>query len=240
MTHEQTKVDQLAPAADSADAELLDQYMDLLDRFGPDSQQAKDFEARHPTARLKEFSTSVHELESSARKGRLARLLVPVAWLTCFLVVGLIGGVAVFHGLEASSAQQQAQKKQETLDVAEAGWGWTKPGALPDDLAPGSYFIRLADEAHEYFDKRPETPVDLAKRLCELRKGCAVLILSNHQPLSKQDRDWLVEKCRLWAEHLDNEVTNLENGKDFATIQSRADGEVTSLEKALREHAQSL
>ena len=51
--------------------------------------------------------------------------------------------------------------------------------------------------------KRPDDPIDLARRIGEFRQGCSVLILSPHKPLSGQDRAWLVGKCRAWAAKLD-------------------------------------
>ena len=91
-------------------------------------------------------------------------------------------------------------------------WGWNRPGALPQDLGPGEYLNRIADAAAEWFNQRPEGPIDLARRLGELRQGCSVLILSPHKPLSAQDRTWLVEKCRAWAAKLDAHLVSLEGG----------------------------
>src|SRR5262249_58184255 len=39
--------------------------------------------------------------------------------------------------------------------AATAGWGWSRPGALPQDLPRGEYLNRLADGAEEWFHQRP-------------------------------------------------------------------------------------
>ncbi len=112
--------------------------------------------------------------------------------------------------------------------------------ALPQDLGPGAYLNRIADAAAEWFNQRPEGPIDLARRLGELRQGCSVLILSPHKPLSAQDRTWLVEKCRAWAAKLDAHLVSLEGGTAAPKVRDEADATVDKLIKALRERASAL
>jgi hypothetical protein len=121
-----------------------------------------------------------------------------------------------------------------------SAWGWNRPGALAEDLRPGAYLDHLADAAQEWFNQRPEGPVDLARRLGEFRQGCSVLILSPHQPLSADDRAWLVEKCRTWAAKLDAELASLERGEDPTVVRDQADATAAALVKALRDRAKTL
>jgi hypothetical protein len=121
-----------------------------------------------------------------------------------------------------------------------SGWGWNRPGALAEDLRPGAYLDHLADAAEEWFNQRPEGPVDLARRLGEFRQGCSVLILSPHKPLSAEDREWLVEKCRAWAAKLDTHLVSLEGGAEVPKVRDEADATIDKLIKALRDRAKSL
>jgi hypothetical protein len=143
--------------------------------------------------------------------------------LAAFLIPGLPGG-----------------RKQSAPSAASSAWGWNRPGALTDDLRPGAYLNRLADAAGEWFDQRPESPIDLARRLGDFRQGCSVLILSPHKPLSAQDRAWLVEKCRAWAAKLEAVIASLESGENPAAIRDQADATATALVKALRDRAKAL
>jgi hypothetical protein len=111
---------------------------------------------------------------------------------------------------------------------------------LPEDASPAAYFDQLADSAHEWFDPRPETPIDLGRRLGEFRQGCSVLILSPHRPLPAQDRAWLVEKCRAWAAKLDAHLAALESGEPAGSVRDQADATIDTLIKALRDRAKSL
>ena len=67
-----------------------------------------------------------------------------------------------------------------------------------------------------------------------------MLIFSPHRPLSREDRIWLVEKCRLWAARLDYHLELLENGADAEKVRDDADATVGKLIKALRDRAKSL
>ena len=118
--------------------------------------------------------------------------------------------------------------------------GLEPPGALADDLPPGVYLDRLADAAGEWFKKRPDDPIALARRIGEFRQGCSVLILSPHKPLSAQDRAWLVEKCRAWAAKLDAHLAALEGGASAAKVRDDADATINKLIEALRDRAKSL
>jgi hypothetical protein len=123
---------------------------------------------------------------------------------------------------------------------APAAWGWNKPGAMPGGVSAGEYFNALADGAAEWFNKRPEDAGGLAKRIGDLRQGCAALIFAEHRPLPPGDREWLVEKCRAWAAKLDQQRTALEAGAALEEIRQQADQTVTNLIAALRARARPI
>ena len=129
---------------------------------------------------------------------------------------------------------------QGVTAVEASGWGWNRPGALAEDLPPGVYLDRLADAAGEWFKKRPDDPIALARRIGEFRQGCSVLILSPHKPLAGQDRTWLVEKCCAWAAKLDAHLAALEGGASAAKVRDDADATINKLIAALRDRAKSL
>jgi hypothetical protein len=118
-----------------------------------------------------------------------------------------------------------------------SGWGWDRPGALAANRTREEYLTGLADGANEWFNKRPETPQALAKRLNEFRAGCSTLILAEHGPLTPDDRTWLRGKCRAWAKKLDGHLADLEAGKDVEAVRGEADATVNQLIKALRTQA---
>ena len=117
------------------------------------------------------------------------------------------------------------------------GWGWNRPGALPQDVTSAAYLDHLAVAAADWFAKRPDEPISLARRIAEFREGCSVLILSEHRPLSAEDRAWLVAKCRAWAAKLDAHLTSVEAGDDPAKVRAEADDTIGRLIDALRERA---
>jgi hypothetical protein len=210
----------------------MDEYMDLLDRYGPGTSQVKAFEEQHRAdLGLAELSSTVHDLEASARRARWARGLVQLAWVFSFCAVGLIAVLAMYRGTQARIAQ-------ETLALDQAGWGWTRPGALPENMGREQYLTHLADGAHEWFDVKPVQPVDLAKRLGEFRKGCSVLLLSRHQPLPDDDRQWLEVKCRAWAASLDHAVAQVELHRDATAVRENTAEFVDTLVNELRNRAQ--
>src|SRR5207253_3173371 len=102
-------------------------------------------------------------------------------------------------------------------------WGWSRPGALPGDVPAPAYLDRLADAAAEWFARRPDEPLALARRIAEFRQGCSVLILAEHKPLSAEDRRWLVVRCRAWAGALDRHLAAVEAGRDPARVRTEVD-----------------
>jgi len=118
-----------------------------------------------------------------------------------------------------------------------AGWGWSRPGALREELSAAAYLALLADEADEWFKKRPEQASKVARRIAELRQGCSILILAEHRPLSAQDRQWLVRTCREWAGELDGRVVEVERGDDPLQVRAKTDETVREISQKLRNRA---
>lgn len=117
---------------------------------------------------------------------------------------------------------------------APPGWGWDRPGALSADLSSSDYLNHLADGANEWFLKRPETKEDLAKRLREFRHGCDTLIEAPHTQLSADDRKWLVERCKVWAGKIDENIAALESTSNVGQVRNDADATIQKLVDALR------
>jgi hypothetical protein len=116
-------------------------------------------------------------------------------------------------------------------------WGWLRPDALPDDVTRVAYLNRLADEGGEWLKERPTEPAELARRMNELREGCSRLIFAVHRPLTPQDRQWLVETCRVWGRKLDKQLAALESGQNTIEVRDETDALVEQLRDAFRDRA---
>ena len=121
-------------------------------------------------------------------------------------------------------------------------WGWNRPGALTrlESESAGAYMNRLADAAHEWFDERPATAEDLARRLGTFRADCSRLIVADHARLPADQRAWLVEHCRTWAGRLDDAIHALESGAPPDRVRADADAIMNRLINMLRERARSI
>jgi len=133
---------------------------------------------------------------------------------------------SVYQALRTSTA--------ETAGSVSPAWGWNKPTSRPLGGPAPAYLHRLSEAAEEWFSKRPEKPLALATRIAEFRQGCSKLILSNHEPLSDEDRRWLIVRCRLWAAKLDRHLATLEAGRDPLQVRDEADETIRDLIKAIR------
>lgn len=124
--------------------------------------------------------------------------------------------------------------------AAPEGWGWGRTGAIVQEGGPAAYLNKLADAAGEWFNKRPEESAALAKRVGEMRQGCSALIFAAHQPLSDEDRRWLVGRCRGWAAQLDRQQEALEAGRPIAVVRAEADATVRQIVEVLKTRAEGL
>jgi hypothetical protein len=121
-------------------------------------------------------------------------------------------------------------------------WGWNRPGVLvrSESESPAAYFNRLADTAREWFDERPATADDLARRLGAFRADCTRVIVVDQGRLPPAQRAWLVEHCRTWASRLDRVVHDLEQGVPVDRVQADADAIMNRLIDTLRGQARSI
>lgn len=119
-------------------------------------------------------------------------------------------------------------------------WGFDRPGALSASLPPDKYLEHLADAAEEWFRKRPESAPDLERRLREFRHGCDTLIAAPHPQLAAADRDWLRERCQVWAGKIDRSLVDLTSGaKPMRDVRDDADATLKTLIEALRTRAKA-
>lgn len=123
--------------------------------------------------------------------------------------------------------------------AAPAAWGWNRSDAL-DAQTDREYLVTLANSADEWFKKRPETPADVAQRIHSFRAGCSRLLLAEHRLLAPDDRTWLEERCRAWADQLDDQLARLEAGEDARSVRNSTDQTITKLVIALRNRAESV
>ena len=110
---------------------------------------------------------------------------------------------------------------------------------MAQGLGRGPYLARLADEVDEWFARRPDGSVDLARRIGEFRQGCSTLILADPVSLPAGDRAWLVQKCRGWAARLEAHLADVEAGEDPATVRAEVDETARQLIAAIRKRAKS-
>jgi len=115
-------------------------------------------------------------------------------------------------------------------------WGWLRPDALASSASTdrGAYLNRLAGSANEWFQVRPTDRTAAAARISELRRGCTRLLLSEHPGLPPADKDWLLERCQVWAGKLDQQLAFLESGMEASQVIAQVDETVNALIKALR------
>src|SRR5262249_15381922 len=109
------------------------------------------------------------------------------------------------------------------IGPAVVAWGWDRPGALRQDVSARDYLDALASAAEEWSKARPETAPALARRLNEFRAGCSTLILTTHQPLNEEGREWLKGRCQVWAEEIDKVLTKLEDDGRVMDARDEAD-----------------
>lgn len=118
-------------------------------------------------------------------------------------------------------------------------WGWNAADAMPENATTPEYFEAIADGGEAWFNRSPESKIEFAIRLSEYRQGCSRLILSEHKPLSLEDRTWLTGKCRDWAGKLDEHLADLEAAdKPFSQTLQETNETVRRLVSALRERAE--
>lgn len=148
--------------------------------------------------------------------------------------------IAVLSGIAAALAIAAGIFLFQHNEPAGAGWGWDKAGALAMDGPADEYMNHLASSANEWFKKRPESRDEISARIQQFVDGCDELIGAPHTPLSKVDRDWLIERCRAWRGALVSHNEALKAGADPLEIRDQADATIRRLIDAIVTRADSL
>lgn len=146
------------------------------------------------------------------------------------------GRGALFSALAVAAAAVIVMFSTPSAPV-KSGWGWNKPGALAAKVPANEYLASLADSAKEWYKKDPQTAESLKTRIQQFRNGCQTLIKAPHKQLAQVDKEWLVEKCKLWAEKLDAQIASLDEGEKFEVIKEQANGTVDKLIIALQKRS---
>ncbi len=178
-------------------------------------------------------------LESQQRpysEGSSVTVAGPVAWTRHPAIVSVTTAACVLLGVFL----YQHYVPRTAVEVV-AGWGWSNPDALPRDVSPEEYLRQVADAAAAWFKKRPDDRAGLAKRIGQFRQGCSVVMLTDHQPLAVEDRQWLVDKCRLWAGKLDQLRADVERAdSDLDSVRDATDTTINQLIAALNGRADEI
>jgi len=115
-------------------------------------------------------------------------------------------------------------------------WGWNRRGTLTAQLAPDAFLERLADAADEFSTRRHDSAADLERDLVAFRRGCDAILAAPLDQLAAADRDWLRERCQVWAAKFDGQLDELRQGsRPWQEIRTEADDTVRKLATALRE-----
>lgn len=159
--------------------------------------------------------------------------------LLCCLSSAACAVAAVFV-LEWSRGKFPKTPADMPAAVAAAPWGWMDDAVFQSDVPAPVYLHKLAKAAEQWFAHRPEDPHGVALRIGEFRQGCSRLLLAEHPALSSSDREWLHERCRVWAQRLDEHLVALESGANPLQIREEADATVRRLIDALRRRADEI
>jgi hypothetical protein len=208
-------------------------YWQKLNRQDPDVARYVDTSQKNLAAIFREAPAVqdspivVFEPKATGHAGRGLRLWAALATLAA----AIFGGILFLEHAGPTT-------------VSPGEWGWSRPDAFAKATTRREYLERLANLASEWPKVRPENdPESFALRLGEFRASCSRLLLAKHESLTPVDQAWLIDRCRLWSQSLDNIRNSLESAdpRDRHTIlrKARADTDelVRKLTKALRDQA---
>ncbi len=119
-----------------------------------------------------------------------------------------------------------------------SGWGFEQDGLFAANVKPNEYMKLLSDAAGQWFKQEPRNRSKLERRLIEFRHGCEALLKQEHTQLAAADRDWLLERCRVWIGKIEGHIADLKaDEKDFNQIKKEADETIQKLKEALETRA---
>lgn len=204
---------------------LHEEYLDLVERHGAHSPQARDFLQRHrDRPGLADLVALVSDLDASRRKAVLTRRVVAGVGMVTALVVAFLGWAAV----------------QRSLTPASHDWGLNQPAALAAlECSPSAaaYFKGLARVATQGAERLPHDPLALAQRIGEYRLGCMRVIYSEMRPLADKEKATLHGLCRRWAEQLDNSLEKLDRHAPAAEVRAEIVAVIHRIGTKLQEQA---
>ncbi len=160
--------------------------------------------------------------------------VMSLASAACALV-----GVFLLETVRGTSGNRELVESTSSPTTAPS-WGWLNDAALDGDRAAPAHLRRLASGAQEWFNKRPTEAVAIADRIAQFRQGCSRLQLAPHNSLSDVDRAWVRERCRVWAEKIDEHLAALETGANPQDVLMQMDDTVKRLIAALETRAAQL
>lgn len=121
------------------------------------------------------------------------------------------------------------------------GWGFERADLLTADVPSDEYLRRLGTAANDWFNKRPADAESLQIRLTTFREGCNTLIAAPHPQLDQVDREWLIERCRVWRDKIDGHLAQLaQDPASFPDVLQQADETINRLKTALTDRADSV
>ncbi len=123
---------------------------------------------------------------------------------------------------------------------AAVAWGWHAPNLLSSQQLPSEHLRALAAAGEEWFEKSPANSTELAERIRDMKSGCERLIAARHPQLATEDERWLKEKCQLWLEKFNTQLTSIKADSSVATVQKEMDAIVSKLVDTLRQKAKEL
>ncbi len=123
-------------------------------------------------------------------------------------------------------------------------WGWQSASALPAGVSSDRYLQSIVDSAEQWFDRDSGSSRQLAANLQSLSAGCQRLIDAPHQPLSADQRTWLIEKCRLWKDDIDRLLINVQapgvDADKTTLLKNAADDLVSRIALAIKNRAEEI
>jgi hypothetical protein len=168
--------------------------------------------------------TSKERSRPGAGEGSTVALRLVVVWaVAATILAGMFAGGKVVPGLLVP----------ERI-VPSVTWGWAGIESLPQPLSRTAYLSHLAEAAEEWYRIEPDDAVGLARRVNELRQGCSILLLSDHRPLTPEDRAWLVDSCRSWAARCDGYLIALEAGSSPRIVRGQVDRLIDEIAASIR------
>lgn len=174
-----------------------------------------------PTQRLTNSSPSVAVTEPTAGNKSLRNY-----WPILALAAAVLLAIGIWRPKENATG---------------GGWGFDQAELLTANVSSKEYMTRLSDAAGAFSKKTPDSREGTLKRLKEFKAGCKKLIAATHPQLAKQDRDWLITKCKNWLSKIEAHIAELEQDKrDWQDVLREAGETAKRMREVLRKQADEM